>query len=659
MILFDKSNCVDICLKNTNKYVALAVADMQRDFQRRSLSCLKPQIIKEESNCCIVIERNKTDCCDPIADEGFVIRSKGSKIVITADGYLGTMWGIYTFCEQYLGIDPCYLFNDFETEKVEALEVGEIYIKENPKSFQFRGIFINDEDLLTGWKNGGGIRYVDFPWYYLTVEENVMNMVVETVLRLKLNLVIPASLLDIDNPPERLLADCVAKRGIYLSQHHIEPLGLSSFTFANYCRKYNKTGEFSYIKNPEVIEKAWEFYAGKWAEYDNVVWQIGLRGNGDRPVWQEARPTEAELERYGSFISKAYAKQKEIVVKATGGKAKYFTSTLWMEGSELTEKGFLKFPENTIVVFADAGLNQMYGNEYYTVPRNKTGKYGIYYHLQFFTSGPHLAPQTGIDKLYYNMKLAYENGDNAYCILNSSNIREFVFELKAYSEMQWDINSFSKHSYLDAYCDRFGFFAEEIKMLITQYYNRLPWLDEKYLSEHCQNQLFNFYEGNDLKDAKNYILKEGDILEHGQKIINCFHKKLSWGICEKYYEVLKLTIPQYQDLCRNFEALAEKLPEPLKKNIQVKWLLFAKTLLYIYEWYVALFEAKKYCDLYQSEEMKKTLNNACESLEKYLNYRKCAEYGIFENWYRGDLKMNIKQILYDTRRLLGQTPNYD
>ena len=56
--------------------------------------------------------------------------------------------------------------------------------------------------------------------------------------------------------------------------------------------------------------------------------------------------------------------------------------------------------------------------------------------------------------------------------------------------------------------------------------------------------------------------------------------------------------------------------------------------------------------------MKESLNSACRNLEEYLNYRKCAEYGIFENWYRGDLKMNVKMHLYNTKRLLGQTPDY-
>ena len=56
------------------------------------------------------------------------------------------------------------------------------------------------------------------------------------------------------------------------------------------------------------------------------------------------------------------------------------------------------------------------------------------------------------------------------------------------------------------------------------------------------------------------------------------------------------------------------------------------------------------------ENMKKSILEATGYLFDYLKYRKCAEYGEFKNWYRGDLKMNIKQRLYDTLKIIGQTP---
>ena len=52
------------------------------------------------------------------------------------------------------------------------------------------------------------------------------------------------------------------------------------------------------MENPQLLEEVWEYYAEKWAEFENVVWQTGLRGKGDRPVWQNDVPTEEELGNY-------------------------------------------------------------------------------------------------------------------------------------------------------------------------------------------------------------------------------------------------------------------------------------------------------------------------------------------------------------------------
>ena len=298
MFLFNEKKCADICLKNTNKYVFKAVNDLISDFERVSTFGVKPKIVKNVTQNCIIIEENTRTSAEPVADESYSITTENGNIVIRADGYLGTMWGIYTLSEKFLDVDPCYLFNDLAIVKKNAVELSEVDIADKPDGFGFRGVFINDEDFLQGWKDGGGARLVGGGYYYVTVAKTVIEKVVETVLRLKLNLVIPATFIDLDNPPEKDLADAVAERGIYLSQHHCEPLGVSSFTFENYCKKYGKTGRFSYSECPEIMENVWSFYVDKWAKYDNVVWQIGLRGLGDdRPIWQDDVPTEEVLKQ--------------------------------------------------------------------------------------------------------------------------------------------------------------------------------------------------------------------------------------------------------------------------------------------------------------------------------------------------------------------------
>lgn len=652
MLLFNRENCIDICLKNTNPYVRLAVEDLRKDFYAVSHLTDVPKIVDEETENCLIIEENVLGDANPLQDERFSIDCDGQKIKISANGYLGTMWGIYTFSEKILGVAPCYLFNDLPIEKRPTLEVSAFHWEDCPERKGFRGVFINDEDLLTGWKTGGGIRRMDYPFYGITVAKDVMDKVVETVLRLKLNLVIPASFLDIDNPPEKALADCVAKRGIYLSQHHLEPLGLSHFTYENYCKKFGKEGEYSYIHNPETLIEGWKYYAEKWAEYDNVVWQVGLRGKADRPVWEEATPTEEELKTYADYISNAIKTQKEIVLQATDGSAKYFSTTLWMEGSTLMEKGVLNLDEDVMVVFADNGPNQMFGSDYDRVPRRQNLQYGIYYHVQYYDIGPHLAPQTGLDKLYYNVAKAKKKGDDAYFILNVSNVREFDFEIKAYAEMLWQFTGFSTDKYMDIYAAVYGEHAKQAKTLIERYFKEMPCLDTEYL-RYVHANYFNYNYDEISPNVKNFILKDGLILGRGGDITYYFRSELPNELYAKMYAELKRVLPTYENLANEFSLLAKCTSDRIEKHVRCKWWLYTKTLLHIYRWYVYLYEAKLCYDKDESQEMQTLLQNACDCLEEYLVLRKFAEYGEFDNWYRGDLKMNVKQKLDITKKLLG------
>lgn len=656
MFLLNSDKCPDIFCKNTNEYVRLALLDLIDDFALVSAQSAKPSFANTMTEHCIVVEQNCLSPEEAINDESFSIKIEGERMYINAPGYLGSMWAIYTVSEKMLGINPCYPFCDLEPEKHETLNVSDCYIKDRPSGFGFRGIFINDEDLLSAWKAPGGMRHIDYPFYTFVIPESVADMIVRTALRLKLNLVIPASFLDIDNPCERLVAKCVSRRGIFLSQHHVEPVGVSAYTFENYCRKHAKSGTFSYMENPQLLEEVWEYYAEKWAEFENVVWQTGLRGKGDRPVWQNDVPTEEELGNYGKFISGAVKKQREIIDRVTNSKAKHFTSTLWMEGSELMQKGLLDIPEDNIVVFSDNGTNQMFGKDFHGITRSIKQKRGIYYHVQYWGDGPHLAPLTGVDKLYYNIKLAYDKGDTSYIILNTSNIREFTYELAAYAKMTWNTQSFSTEGYGNEYAACFGDKAAQVKEAVREYYESIGEADASYLVSDGF-RWFNFNPDENSGKIKNFTLKDGYIASLGRNLADNFKKEPEYvKKHEMFYGILQNSAKSYAKAFEKFESISDTLTERQKKHFTAKWLCHAYTMSRITEWYLLLFQAKKAYDRReQSDNVTELLERACQCLEELLEYRKRAEYGIFENWYRGEIKINIKNCLACTLRLLGRT----
>lgn len=641
MKIFDEKSAIKIILKNKNRFVSLAAEDLSRDISLVSVRGIFPEMC--ESGEGIVIEENTRHDLDPIDDESFSIKCDGNNVIISAPTYLGSMWGIYTLSEKLLGISPCYLFDGIIPQKRERLDAEPFEIEDSPRGFGFRGIFINDEDLLTGWRISGGRREIDYPWYNDTVDTSVMDRVVETALRLKINLIIPASFLDIDNPPEKALADCVAKRGIYLSQHHIEPVGVSTFTFEKYLAKFNKQGEFSYIKNPCLMEEIWRYYAEKWSEYDNLVWQIGLRGKIDRPVWEEENPGVDELRRYAEFISGALSRQKEIIGEVTGGKAKHFTSTLWMEGARLAKAGFLAIPEGAIAVFADNGPNQMYANDFYEVERENERKYGIYYHLQYFGLGPHLSPLTGLDKLCYNLKLAYDKGDHAYIILNASNIREFTFELGAYSQMTRRSEDFSKEKYLDEYAAHFGEQKEEVKSAIKAYYSAIAVLDTAFLANHHGNYFDFRYE--DVDGIKNLAVKDGMVVNVCRHLVDCMDKDRYSTLWDEYYSAVSEKTSEFATVLRDFESLSQGFGEKGQSNALTLWAVYANNVLGLYTCLMSLYEAKKARDGGDNSKCIALMQSSADTIRKMIEYRRIAEYGDFENWYHGDTKLDIPRLL--------------
>jgi len=373
--------------------------------------------------------------------EHFVIRTIGEKddaLLIAGSDERGTMWGIYEFSRLFLGTDPLYLWTDHVPEKKVQIEIPETYIVDGPKTFKFRGWFINDEDLIEGFSKAGVPEkgydfHRDFP--------ETLEMIVETALRLKQNMIIPCSHLNIDKPEEENLIRIVTERGLYISMHHQEPVGVHQLTMDAYWKKRG-FDDINYFEHKEKYEQVWRHYIKKWSRFDNVIWQLGLRGRGDRPFWYNAAGTEFSIEEKGNIISDAIKKQLDIIKEENPGKEILSTSTLWMEGMELYQENVLAFPQGTMIIFADFGPTQMWGDGYYISPRDKGREYGVYYHVGFWGCGPHLVQGNFPEKIYYNYRNAVDKGDNAYSILNVANFREHVFGIKCVADITWDIESF-------------------------------------------------------------------------------------------------------------------------------------------------------------------------------------------------------------------------
>ena len=231
----------------------------------------------------------------------------------------GAMWAVYECSRLVLGVDPLYLWTDHTPQRKEALLIDELNIVDGPKTYRFRGWFVNDEDLIEGFCRGGvPEKGYDFHGDY----HKTLAMIVETALRLRQNLLIPCSHVDMEKPEQEALVELVTKRGMFVSMHHQEPVGVNQQRLDRWYEAHgDPTENINYADHPEKYREIWRHFIRKWAKYPNVIWQLGLRGRGDRPVWyQNDRVPDAVAAR-GKLISNAIQEQWEIHDAVDGGHA--------------------------------------------------------------------------------------------------------------------------------------------------------------------------------------------------------------------------------------------------------------------------------------------------------------------------------------------------
>ena len=158
---------------------------------------------------------------------------------------------------------------------------------------------------------------------------------------------------------------------------------------------------------PEKFAEIWRHYCEKWAQYPNIIWQFGLRGRGDRPVWTHDHNVPSSMEDRGKLISSAIAQQAEIVKDVLGHDDFYSTMTAWAEGVELHNAGYLSFPKNTMIIFMTMVQPKMWGGDFPVLIAIDT-EYGVYTMLPFGQTDPILSRERHMQRCIHNYQRAVE-----------------------------------------------------------------------------------------------------------------------------------------------------------------------------------------------------------------------------------------------------------
>ena len=178
------------------------------------------------------------------------------------------------------------------------------------------------------------------------------------------------------------MAPIALDMGLMITHHHAEPLGAEMF-----LRAYPDL-EPSYLKYKDLFEGLWKD-AIERRKNEEVIWNIGFRGQGDVPFW-ENDPAYDTPEKRGNLISSIMQEQYDMIREQIPGAV--CCTNLYGEILELYRDGHLQIPEDVIMIWADNGYGKMVsrrqGNHNPRVPalpqKGDKGLQGTYYHVSFY-----------------------------------------------------------------------------------------------------------------------------------------------------------------------------------------------------------------------------------------------------------------------------------
>ena len=400
-----------------------ATEDLRNDFAK--VFGQKPKLVTNLSDAgpvTILIAENQNapaeaGCAAAGGTEAFAfsLGSASNKRVVCLTGkdMRGTIYAIYEFSQRILGVDPMYLWTDKQPAKRASIVLPADFARAYPSPvFKYRGFFTNDEDLLSGWippAKGDQTGISLKAW----------DMVFETTLRLKGNMVVPGTWIF----PDDAQVHAATERGLIINQHHAIPLGVN-------VARWPADVPYNYSTHPEILEHAWTNAVNLYKPDEEILWSVGLRGLSDSSYASLDESVRNNDPLLGQRISEAIADQMKIV------RARYpnaqFVTDLWQEGARLMQEGYLKIPPEVSLVWADTGYGDMQDGG-----KVAAGQ-GMYFHVAMMNGQANqLSEMVSVKIIQSEIGRYIKAGATAYFLVNTSDIRPYVMTTRAVMNMAW------------------------------------------------------------------------------------------------------------------------------------------------------------------------------------------------------------------------------
>lgn len=576
-----------------------------------------------------------------ILPECYSLTASENKIQICGGDVFALRWAMYDICEKNLMVSPFRAFLGLSYKKIDSAEITGIEMSEKP-TYKYRGWFFNDEDYLTGWRPVAGKRPVDYLFYGNIMNHETVDELADTILRNKLNLMIPSSFLDIDMPEDEENIRRITEKGLYVSQHHIEPLGVSRFAFAAYFeRKGIKDQDTSYVTASEAYDEVWRHYVRKWAKYKNVIWQLGLRGKVDRPVWHDDPSIKNDKEFGGKIISEAIAHQLRIIKEECGCENPIVTMTLWEEGSELYHKGYLKIPDEVMIVFADWPRTQLMRPDFNFIEREDGRQYGIYHHTGSFCAGPHAVQGSKLDLMRNLFRIAEEKGDTDYVISNVQCLREVVYGAYAMCKFAFSGSKTSEKDLSLNWCKTLlGDRAGELDEIYNLFYDTFP---VNVWDEYTLEGTTFWFDG---------FVRLAGLYPIDLHMKNIFDGEMKPERAAAYIVEMDDSYKRWVETGKKIEAFMQSLDGEVKEFVNDNLYLQSKTMEILSLWAYHINVAIKLDRDGKPDAAAENAETAIEVLKKMFDILTHAEHGKFVGWYNNEDKFDYKRMIETNKELV-------
>ncbi|MCR5322769.1 MAG: glycosyl hydrolase 115 family protein [Lachnospiraceae bacterium] len=569
-------------------------------------------------------------------------------VKIGAADDLGFIYGIYHISKNVLGVNEFWFWNEQPFEKKEGYEITEGYhYLSKPCSVRYRGWFINDEVLLDDWKIDGDN---DRPW----------EMAFEALMRLGGNMTIPGT-----DENAHIYCKMASEMGLRVTHHHAEPLGARMF-----ARAYPDL-DASYERYAKLYEGLWQEGIESQKDF-KVIWNLGFRGQGDRPFWSDTTGYDTD-EKRGMLISSLIRKQYDMV-KAYDKDAICCTN-LYGEIMELYIKGLLTIPEDVIYIWADNGYGKMvsrrrgkHNPRVPALPKEKgKGKHGIYYHASFYdlqaAAQMTMLPNSS-EFVVKELNEAFQKGADEFWIINCSNIKPHTYILDLIAQMwnrhrdmdEGETREFAEEHRIE-YCKRYygGGFAQSIAEL----YKLWPLYAPKYGpndDDHAGEQFANHGARvlatgliTDYKKSESSSVKAADEWRWFSDVTRLAEQTAEFRDIVKQ---AKNGYGKYLDRCIEITL---KLPDQQRVILENTLIWQVKYLYYSYLGAVSICNSIKAC-LEDNPDYLKAFYEAGLAAKAFLtgyDEMRKTEKGPFTGFFNNDCEADIRQSYYVAKGLMS------